>query len=108
MLENITVWSKNTIEYKKLKVFKSLLDVIIEQNNLPISVSIQDTYFDFGQGWMWTTIIVTELNNNSCLNSYQLLYPARHERIVFGDEDDILEVCHNVKKELLERYKEEN
>ena len=107
-MKNIAIWLKNTIEYKKLNLFKDFLDIIITQNNLPITVSIENTYFDFGQNWMWTTIIVTELNNNSCLNSYQLLYPARHERIVFGDEDDILKVCHNVKKELLERYKEEN
>lgn len=106
-MKNITIWSKDTIEYKKLNLFKDFLDIIITQNNLPINVSIEDTYFDFGQAWMWTTIIVKKLNSNSCLNSYQLLNPADHERIIFGGEDDIIEVCQKFKKEFLELYKEE-
>lgn len=105
-MKNITIWSKHTIEYKKLNLFKDFLDIIITQNNLPISVSIEDTYFDFGQAWMWTTIIVKKLNSSSCLNSYQLLNPADHERIVFGDEDDIMEICQKFKKEFLKLYEE--
>lgn len=107
MSKNITIWSKNTIEYKKLNLFKDFLDIIITQNNLPITVSVENTYFDFGQAWTWTTIIVHKLNCSSCLNSYQLLNPADHEKIVFGNEDDIIEVCQKFKKEFLELYKEE-
>ena len=108
MSKNITIWANNTIEYKRLELFKAHLDVIITENNLPIIASIQTTYFDYGQGWLWTTIIITELNNDSCINSYQLLYPARHEKIVFGNNYDICEVAEKVKEELIKRHKEDN
>ena len=104
MSKNITVWSKNSIEYQKLNIFKSFLDIIIIQNNLPITISIENTYFDVGQNWMWTTIIVNKTNCNSCLNSYQLLNPADHERIVFGDLQDIVEICLKFKTEFLKLY----
>lgn len=107
-MKNIAIWSKDTIEYKKLNLFKCFMDIIITENKLPINISIENTYFDFGQSWKWTTIIVYKLNCSSCLNSYQLLNPVDHEKIVFGDEDDIIEVCKKFKKEFLELYKEEN
>ena len=108
MSKNITIWANNTIEYKRLELFKSMLDVIIAENNFPIAITIQTIYFDIGQSWLWTTIIATKLNSNSCINSYQLLYPANHEKVIWGDMHDILEVAQEIKNDWLKRYKEEN
>lgn len=107
MSKNIAVWSKDTIEYKRLELFKSMLDVIIVENNFPIAITIQTTYFDIGQSWLWTTIIVTKLNSKSCIDSYQLLYPANHEKVIWGDMHDILEVAQEIKNEWLKTYKED-
>lgn len=106
-MENIAIWNKDTVEYKKLNLFKCFMEIVIVVNNLPIELSIENTYFDFGQNWSWTTIIVYKLNCNSSLNSYQLLNPADHKSIVFGDADDIMEICQKFKKEFLELYKED-
>jgi hypothetical protein len=105
-MKNIAIWNKDTVEYKKLNLFKCFMDIVIVVNNLPIELSIENTYFDFGQNWSWTTIIVYKLNCDSSLNSYQLLNPADHKSIVFGDADDIMEICQKFKKEFLELYKE--
>ena len=107
MSKNIAVWSKDTIEYKRLELFKSMLDVIIVENNFPIAITIQTTYFDIGQSWLWTTIIVTKLNSKSCIDSYQLLYPENHEKVIWGDMHDILEVAQEIKNEWLKTYKED-
>lgn len=105
-MKNINIWANNTIEYKRLELFKSMLDVIIAENNFPIALSIENTYFDFGQNWSWTTIIVTKLNSKNCINSYQLLNPANHEKIIWGDMYDILEVAQEIKDYWLEKDKE--
>ena len=40
-------------EYKKLKAVAALLEMMSEHNATYI---VKDTYLDFGQNWMWTTI----------------------------------------------------
>ena len=104
MSKNIAIWNRNSEEYKRLNALKALLEVIIMQNKFPIELSIQNTYFDIGQDWMWTNIIVYKNNSH---DSYQLLYPANHEKVIWGDIYDILEVAQEIKDEWLKRYKED-
>lgn len=59
---------------------------------------VGETYFDFGQNWMWTTVLC---NNGGAFGSYQALSPAEQERIIFGDVDDIHEA---VKAVLADKY----
>ena len=103
MSKNIAVWSKDTIEYKRLELLKSLLNVIVAQEKLPLFLTIENTYFDLSQDWIWTTIIVYK---NGEHDSYQLLYPANHEKVIWGDIYDILEVAQEIKNDWLKRYKE--
>lgn len=104
MSKNIAVWSKDTIEYKRLELLKSLLNVIIAQEKLPLFLTIENTYFDLSQNWTWTTIIVYK---NGGHDSYQLLYPANHEKVIWGDLYDILEVAQEIKNDWLKEYKED-
>lgn len=56
----------------------------IENKNLTYDITIQKVYFDFGQGWEWTTIIAT---NEDTDVSVQPLYPRDWELII--EESDI-------------------
>ena len=103
MSKNIAVWSKDTIEYKRLELLKSLLNIIIAQEQLDLFLTIKNIYFDRGQDWIWTNLIVHENKSN---DSYQLLYPSNHEKTIYGDIDDILEVANEIKNKWLKNKKE--
>lgn len=107
-MKNIKTWSKRTVEYRKLTLLKCLLDIFIAEYFLPIYLKVEDVYYDYGQGWIWTTIVAYRTNSDTSITSWQLLNPARHEKIVFGDIDNIIKIGNDIKKEFLERYKEEN
>ena len=103
MSKNIAVWSKDTIEYKRLELLKSLLNIIIAQEQLDLFLTIKNIYFDRGQDWIWINLIVHENKSN---DSYQLLYPSNHEKTIYGDIDDILEVANEIKNKWLKNKKE--
>ena len=104
MSKNIAIWSKDTIEYKRLELLKSLLNVIIVQEKLPLFLTVENTYFDYGQDWTWTTIIGYK---NGGHDSYQLLYTSNHEKVIWGDMYDILEVAQEIKNDWLKNIKED-
>ena len=54
-----------------------------ENKNFRYDVAIENTYFDFGQDWMWTTIIVKDEKNQR--RSWQALSPRDWELIVTCD-----------------------
>lgn len=57
-----------------------------ENKNFRYDVRIENTYFDFGQDWKWTTIIVEDEEEESeLLRSYQALCPRDWELIVTCD-----------------------
>ena len=43
---------------------------------------VEDTWFDYGQRWPWTTIIAYHKNGQS----WQAINPAQHELILFSDD----------------------
>lgn len=49
-----------------------------------ISARIDTTYLDYGQNWMWETIIVNPTDNTS---SYQLLNPRQFKEMNDGTFD---------------------
>ena len=104
MSKNIAIWNKDSVEYKKIELLKSCLNVIIAQEKFPLHLIIENTYFDYRQDWEWTNIIVYK---NGTHDSYQLLYPANHEKVIWGDIYDILEVAQEIKNDWLKRYKED-
>jgi hypothetical protein len=54
-----------------------------ENKNFRYDVTIENTYFDAGQDWMWTTIIVKD--EDDCGRSWQALCPRDWELIVTCD-----------------------
>ena len=43
---------------------------------------VDETWFDMGQGWSWTTVIARDGNSR-----FQLLSPAKQREILYGGPD---------------------
>lgn len=84
-----TTYEKGSEEYARLEIVANYLS---KHTNLKCWV--QDTYFDFGQDWMWTTIIA-----NDGKYQYQLLSPAEQELILCDD----LQAMVDMAKYLVEK-----
>ena len=68
-----------------LKIFlESTLQWMSENKCFRYDLEIKNVYFDAGQNWMWTTIVVTDEDTDS---SWQAFYPRDWELIV--EESDI-------------------
>jgi hypothetical protein len=62
----------NTREYKNLKAVASMLEALSPNG---YKYEVKDVYLDFGQDWMWTTII---------RNNTQILCPRDWKMIVMA------------------------
>lgn len=78
--DTIKVWSRGSDEYKRLEAAVELL-----RTYKNCDCHIGETYFDAGQDWKWTTIIVDRSSG-----SYQLLCPRDHELICRADSAEEL------------------
>lgn len=67
------VLNKNEAEYRRLQAAASLLQAY---NKNGFTYEVKDVYFDFGQDWMWTTIVC--YGNDS---SWQALSPREWTEI---------------------------
>ena len=56
-----------------------------------VRYKVQDVYFDYGQNWMWTTIVAERPNGDS----WQALYPRDWEKLVTSDS--IIDIVATVK-----------
>ena len=84
MTDAIKVFGEQSKEHKKLEAAVLLLNAEKEDDDNGV-FEIRDIYFDYGQGWMWTTII---LNGGDQWSSYQALNPKQQAQIVYGDFED--------------------
>ena len=81
MAEIIRTYSKDSHEYDMLERACAVLTATSKKG---ITYKVEDTYFDFGQNWMWTTIIAHD--PNSCFGSYQAVCPRDYEKILCSDD----------------------
>lgn len=50
---------------------------------------VDETYFDFGQDWMWTTIL--------CSKGYQALNPREQEEIILAETyDELVKIAEGI------------
>lgn len=69
-------------EYKLLEKFCSALNAL---NPDPMShYHVEDTYWDFGQDWQWTTIVRRYDEPGKVPDNCQVLYPATMETVLYG------------------------
>ncbi len=92
----LKIFAPTTQEYKSLKDFANYLN----EDSTNIHYEIEDTYFDFGQNWRYTTIIAHDLTvpETSVLHSYQALSPRDQFKILYGLDTDRHEVHDRIIK----------
>ena len=76
--DTINVWSRGSDEYNRLEAAVVLLRIYRD-----CECHVGEVYFDAGQDWKWTTIIVDKSPGTS--GSYHLLNPRDHELICRAD-----------------------
>ena len=80
-MEIIRTYAPDTDEYARLKTASVVLTAVSPKH---ITYTVEDTYFDFGQDWMWTTIIAHDPTSH--FGSYQALCPRDYEKILLTDD----------------------
>lgn len=84
--EFIRVFPEDSMEYKRLKDFCTTLN----KNSKRTAYSVEETYFDYGQNWKWTTIIAHTKEERG--GGYQALTPADQEKVITNTNvDEVLE-----------------
>lgn len=81
MAEIIRTYAPDTDAYKKLMTASTILSAVSPKG---ITYTVEDTWFDYGQKWMWTTIIAYD--QSSSFGSYQALCPRDYENILLTDD----------------------
>lgn len=79
MYDYIQVFKKDEPEYKKLEAAAELLT---KKSPRGYTYYVGETYFDFGQNWIWTTILC----KGGQWGSYQALSP-RTQGLIIESED---------------------
>ena len=87
-MNTIKVFEKGSKEYKKLELAAAMLELLSDNDTKYV---VDETYFDFGQNWKWTTISIPERN-------VQVLYPPEQEQIVTAASiKDIVDAVEKVR-----------
>lgn len=87
----IKLYQNGSNEYKKLELAAAML-TYLSPNGYRYYVG--ETYFDYGQDWMWTTVLC---DDHSKWGGYQALCPREQEEIVLANGiDDIKFVALHV------------
>lgn len=100
MAEIIRTYSPDSDEYKKLTTAANVLTAVSPKG---ITYTVEDTYFDYGQRWMWTTLIAYD--KTASFGSYQALCPRDYEKIL--TTDDILATLSEIRTDKWWRDKQD-
>lgn len=108
MKELKTIYTMNTVEYRKLQLFGEMLNLVAFEFDMKIRFNVQNTYVDFGQNWMYTTVICTDLTEmekgNTITASWQFLKFAEYDRLLANGDDYMFELFKKKKEQLIEKY----
>lgn len=91
MSKSIRVYALDSKEHKNLELAAELLTKASPNG---VVYSVNETYFDFGLDWMWTTIIAVKPEDGV---RYQALSPVSHERLVFASTEDVADVVADIR-----------
>ena len=81
-------------EFKNLKRVADILTTMSDDEE--IQYVVRDCYFDYGQNWMWTTILRFNYRVTGILRSCQVLSPKQWKDIVALDtKEGILDYVKN-------------
>ena len=86
----IAIFKPGSDEFEKLSVAAELLTLFSNNDYL-----VDETYFDYGQGWKWTTI----LKKDPEWGRVQVLTPRDQENILMArSPKELGEVCNKILK----------
>ena len=83
-VDAIKVFGEQSKQHMRLTAAATLMNAEMEPNDHG-QFEVKDIYFDYGQGWKWTTIV---FNGGDQWSSYQALNPKQQGMIVYGDLED--------------------
>ena len=75
MQKNPCLYGYTTPEYKRLEAAAKLIECFTEK-----TVAVENTYFDYGQNWRWTTLICKASEHSM---DYQMLCPRDETNICY-------------------------
>lgn len=88
---NPTTIKSNTKEYRNLKIAADILEYESPSNSM---YYVEDTYFDYGQDWVWTTIVRLD----GRWGGVQAVTPAEWEKLIFADSiEEIVKIVHEIR-----------
>lgn len=79
-------------EYDKLRRAANILTGLSPNG---WSYYVDETYFDFGQNWKWTTILCHR-TGRGFTDTYQALSPAAQERVILSPVAELPAVCAEI------------
>ncbi|MBO5435449.1 hypothetical protein J6A31_06630 [bacterium] len=82
--------------------YRQLISAAAELNKRlhKLHFSVENTWFDRGQNWEYTTLIVQSLSTK---NQWQALTPVQQKIAVYGDDDEISKLIET----LVNKYENE-
>ena len=83
------ILAENEKAYKNMEAVAKILEAVSEHG---ATYEVGDTYLDYGQGWMWTTIIRRGYAECQVLNPNEWKHIAQAETLV-----DIMDCAVRVK-----------
>lgn len=95
----ISVFEAGSRDYKKLKLAADMLNDLEDEQGISryVNYHVDETYFDYGQDWMWTTIIADSKSGHSV----QVLSPRDQESILFSSSTrELLDVVEEIYDDL--------
>lgn len=82
MAKIIDTFKPGSFEHEQLRIAAEMLT---EKSPNGYKYYVGETYFDLGQGWIWTTILC---NSGSPWGDYQAITPAQQEEIILSKDLD--------------------
>lgn len=80
----IRIYKDTELESIRLRTFADICNRKFRQNGLPMWVTLEEIYFDFGQNWMYTAPITYDRRKDK-ESSWQSLCPRDYEIITDCD-----------------------
>lgn len=81
MASMIRTFKEGSYEYEQLRI---AAEMMTEQSPRGFRYYVADTYFDYGQDWMWTTIL--GISNSNLVTTFQALNPRQQEEIILTND----------------------
>ena len=78
-MNTIRAYEPGTNEHKRLEMAAAIMNI---KSPRGYHYHVGDCYFDYGQDWMWTTILC---DGSGGFGGYQALCPRDHEAIIMGN-----------------------